>query len=108
MLRCCIVLHPCFLGTAFSFEVVHPGLKELQAGGNLIFSPARSLRGCTVLVDSKKISYSNCECTTSLSGKLKMRLCFLSCCKQIVKFLVRSLVYASVVVVDNRKTNLLI
>ena len=51
----------------------------------------------------RKFHIQIAECTTSLSGKLKIRLCFLSCCKQIVDFLVRSLVYASVVIVDNKK-----
>lgn len=76
-----------FLGTAFPLEVVHPGLKGLQAEGNLIFSPAQSLHCCTALVDSKKFRIQlkfSAEWTTSLSGKLKIivKLCFLSRYKQ--------------------------
>ena len=80
-LRSCMV----FLGTAFPLEVVHPGLKGLQAEGNLIFSPAQSLHCCTALVDSKKFRIQlkfSAEWTTSLSGKLKIivKLCFANTC----------------------------
>lgn len=98
-----------FLGTAFPLEVVHPGLKGLQAEGNLIFSPAQSLHCCTALVDSKKFRFQlkfSAEWTTSLSGKLKIivKLCFLSRYKQKqIIFLSVFWHMPSVGIVDNEK-----